>query len=151
MTKPTGRPRGRPRKHPKPEDTPADTPAITVAPEGDEEGLIGTYSERAERKRMRLRSELQGLLSHGVLYYRPTELLRKAIIEGDLEGARMIADMAPEFFPAHAEEFAELAKEHLPDESEPGFREVTSYADSVAEFFAARRKLQRSTPRRHEI
>ena len=149
MTKPTGRPRGRPRKHPKPEETNA--PAVTTAPVVDDEAALAeTESMRAERRRMHLRRELEGLFSRSVLSYRPAELFRKAMLEGDLERARMIVEVAPGFFPAQAEELAELAKEHLPDEgSEPGVREGISYADGLAEYFGARRKLQQSTPKRH--
>ena len=148
MTKPTGRPRGRPRKrsYPKPQEASAITTAPVV---DDEEALVDTERMRAERRRMHLCRELEGLFSRSVLSYRPTELFRKAMLEGDLERARMIVEVASEFFPAQAEELAELAKEHLPDESEPGVREGISYADGLAGFFGARRKLQQSTPKRH--
>ena len=146
MTKPTGRPRGRPRKHPRPQEASSITTAPVV---DDEEALVDTERMRAERRRMHLRRELEGLFSRSVLSYRPTELFRKAMLEGDLERARMIVEVASEFFPAQAEELAELAKEHLPDESEPGVREGISYADGLAGFFGARRKLQQSTPKRH--
>ena len=109
MTKPTGRPRGRPRKHPKPEETNA--PAVTTAPVVDDEAALAeTESMRAERRRMHLRRELEGLFSRSVLSYRPAELFRKAMFEGDLERARMIVEVAPGFFPANAEVIAEHAK-----------------------------------------
>jgi hypothetical protein len=90
-----------------------------------------------EYKRIRLRQELLGLFSHSVLSHRPTELFREAIVEGDIERARMIAEVAPGFFPDQAQELAELAKTHLPDKSGPGFREGT-WAEGMTEFFEAR-------------
>ena len=129
------------------EDAQVNTPAVTIAPVVSEEGLTLADSGRTEYTRMRLRGELEAL-SRGVLTYRLTDLLRKAILEGDEERARVIVEVAPRFFPNQAEELAELAREHLPDESEPGVREGVSYPDMVAEYLRARRKLQQSAPKR---
>ncbi len=115
----------------------------------DVRGEANTYAasitaehERTESKRMRVRQELLAH-SRSVLSPRPTDLFRKALVEGDTERARMIAELVPEFFSApQAQELAELAKEHLPDEDEPGIREGT-WADNVAGFFEAQRKLRR--------
>jgi len=62
------------------------------------------------------------------LSYRPTELFRKAMLEGDVERARMIVEVASGFLHPlsdQAQELTELAKQHLPDESGPGLRETT--------------------------
>ena len=97
-------------------------------------------------KRIRLRQELRGLFSRSVLANRPTDLFRRAIVEGDVERARMIAEVAPGFLhllPDQAQELAELVEKHLPDEAlGAGFREGT-WADGVSEFFEAQRKLRR--------